>query len=85
MHFWTQNEPSNAAGVLLQVAAELVARNTALLGGEVIGPRGRLFDQGDMAALLAAAPFVSGTKNQMARVRTPELRGGLPEQADAGC
>ena len=56
MHFRTQNEPGNAAGVLFQVAAELIARGTGLTRGEVIGPRGRLFGSGDTTALLAAAP-----------------------------
>jgi hypothetical protein len=56
MHFRAQDQPPNAAGLLFQVAGELIDRGTGLQLGEVIGPRGRLFTHGDMTALLALGP-----------------------------
>lgn len=49
-------QPANSAGLLFQVAAELLARGRGLLHGEVIGPRGPLFGSGPMTALYATAP-----------------------------
>jgi hypothetical protein len=56
MHVPTTRQPSNLAGVLFQVAAELLARGRGLGRGEVLGPRGVLFPDTDMTALVAAAP-----------------------------
>jgi hypothetical protein len=56
MHLPMVGQPRNAAGLLFQVAAELIARGRGLLRGEVIGPRGPLFGSGQMTALYAAAP-----------------------------
>jgi hypothetical protein len=56
MHLPTADQPGNAAGLLFQVAGELIARGRGLLRGEVVGPRGRLFDRGQMTALYAATP-----------------------------
>jgi hypothetical protein len=56
MHFPTSKWPPSAAGVLFQVAGELIDRATGLLRGEVIGPRGRLLGSGALTALYAAAP-----------------------------
>ncbi|GAA2212911.1 hypothetical protein GCM10009850_083730 [Nonomuraea monospora] len=56
MHVRHDRQPANLAGVLFQVAGELVQRGRGLARGEVIGPRGRLFPQGEMAALVAAPP-----------------------------
>jgi hypothetical protein len=39
--------PPNAPSILFQVAGELLERGCGLQPGEVIGPRGRLFDQGE--------------------------------------
>ena len=56
LHLPTDNSPPNATGVLFQVATELIDREYGLHRGEVIGPRGRLFDRGECTALYAAAP-----------------------------
>ena len=56
MHLPMASQPRNAAGLLLQVAAELLLRGRGLLRGEVIGPRGPLIGSGQMTALNAAAP-----------------------------
>jgi hypothetical protein len=46
MHLPTAGQPGDAAGLLFQVAAEMIAHGCGLLRGEVIGPRGPLFDSG---------------------------------------
>jgi hypothetical protein len=56
MHFIAANEPSNAAGILFQVAAELIDRGHGLRRGEVLGPRETLFGRGRTTALYAAVP-----------------------------
>jgi hypothetical protein len=56
MHFRSGSLPGNASGVLVQVAAELIERGRGLARGEVLGPRGRLFEVGTTTALYAAAP-----------------------------
>ena len=56
MHLPMADQPRNAAGLLFQVAADLIARGRGLLRGEVVGPRGPLFGSGPMTALYAAAP-----------------------------
>jgi hypothetical protein len=56
MHLPIADQPRNAAGLLFQVAAELITRDRGLLRGEVIGPRGPLFGSGPMTALYATAP-----------------------------
>jgi hypothetical protein len=56
MHLPNARQPANIAGVLFQVAAELIERGQGLALGEVIGPRGQLFTQSEMTALVAAAP-----------------------------
>jgi hypothetical protein len=55
MHLPYARQPANAAGVLFQVAAELIERGRGLARGEVVGPRGQLFTQSEMTALVAAA------------------------------
>ncbi|MFC0546780.1 suppressor of fused domain protein [Kutzneria chonburiensis] len=56
MHVPTTRQPGNLAGVLFQVAAELLGRGRGLGRGEVLGPRGVLFPDTGMTALVAAAP-----------------------------
>lgn len=56
MHLPADGTPGNAAGVLFQVAGELIASGRGLLRGEVVGPRGPLFGFGPMTALYAAPP-----------------------------
>jgi hypothetical protein len=56
VHVPEHARPSNLAGVLLQVAAELIHGNRSLRRGDVIGPRGRLFAGTAMTALYAALP-----------------------------
>ncbi|GAA4989089.1 hypothetical protein HD597_007806 [Nonomuraea thailandensis] len=56
MHLPTDRQPDNVAGVLFQVAEELIERGQGLARGEVIGPRGPLFARGEMTALAAAPP-----------------------------
>lgn len=48
--------PGIAAGVLFQVAGELIARGRGLCNGEVLGPRNRLFGEGETTAVVAASP-----------------------------
>ena len=43
-------------GLLQQVGREIVASGTALLRGDVIGPRGRLFEEYEMEALYSSNP-----------------------------
>lgn len=56
MHLPANDQPSNAAGLLFQVASELIASGRGLLRGQVIGPRGPLFDSSPTTALYAAPP-----------------------------
>jgi hypothetical protein len=53
MHVPVDRQP---AGVLFQVAGEVLARGTGLAHGEVIGPRGRLFAETELTALVAFTP-----------------------------
>jgi hypothetical protein len=48
--------PNNLAPLLQQVAADSIARGSAYLAGEVIGPRGRLFSGSNFSALYVSAP-----------------------------
>ncbi|PZG01799.1 suppressor of fused domain protein [Micromonospora deserti] len=56
MHLPNARQPVNTAGVLFQVAGELIERGRGLARGEVIGPRGRLFPKAEMTALVATTP-----------------------------
>jgi hypothetical protein len=56
MHLPMACQPRTAAGLLFQVAAELIAQGRGLLRGDVIGPRGPLFGSGQMTALYVTAP-----------------------------
>ncbi len=56
MHVPTARQPANVAGVLFQVAGELIRRGQGAARGEVMGPRGRLFAGTEMTALVAAQP-----------------------------
>jgi Suppressor of fused protein (SUFU) len=56
MHVPTAQQPANIAGVLFQMAEELIRRGRGLARGEVVGPRGRLFADMEMTAVVAASP-----------------------------
>ena len=56
MHVPAERQPPTAAGVLFQVAGIVLARGHGLLKGEVLGPYGRLFEEGEMTALIAFSP-----------------------------
>ena len=56
MHLSTARQPKNVAGVLFQVAGELMRRGHGAARGEVFGPRGDLFAGSEMAALIAIQP-----------------------------
>lgn len=56
MHLPNARQPANTAGVLFQVAGELIERGRGLARGELIGPRRRLFAQAEMTALVATTP-----------------------------
>jgi hypothetical protein len=56
MHVPEYAQPSNLAGVLLQVADEMLRNQRCLLRGEVVGPRGTLFAGTAMTAFYAALP-----------------------------
>jgi hypothetical protein len=56
LHLPTTDQPANAAGILFQVAAELLDGHRGLLRGEIIGPRGPLFAATRMTALYATVP-----------------------------
>ncbi|WP_433078770.1 suppressor of fused domain protein [Dactylosporangium sp. CA-052675] len=56
MHLPNARQPANAAGVLFQVARELIERGRGLARGELIGPRGQLFAEAEMTALVATSP-----------------------------
>jgi hypothetical protein len=56
MHLPNAGELTNTAGVLLQVADELIQRGRGLARGEVIGPRGQLFADTEMTGLIAVEP-----------------------------
>jgi hypothetical protein len=57
LHLRAEDLPTNAAGVLFQMAAEMIRKGWALHPGDVIGPRGQLFDRGGMTALYATVPM----------------------------
>ena len=46
----------NVPGLLQQVGREALESHTALLRGDVLGPRGRLFQDGEMEALYVSVP-----------------------------
>lgn len=48
--------PGPIPGVLQQVGAELIRSGSAVLRGDVVGPRGRLVDGSEMEGLYAAIP-----------------------------
>ncbi|WP_372495033.1 suppressor of fused domain protein [Micromonospora phytophila] len=48
--------PARAAGLLFQIAGEMVRRRAGLSNGQVIGPRGPLFPGGQSTAILAISP-----------------------------
>ena len=56
MHVPDGEYPARAAGLLFQVAGEMVARQAALPHGQVIGPRGPLFPGSPMTAVVALDP-----------------------------
>ncbi|MEU4483141.1 suppressor of fused domain protein [Micromonospora sp. NPDC023966] len=56
MHVPTDDYPARAAGLLFQVAGELVRRRAGLSNGQVIGPRGPLFPGGQTTAIVAISP-----------------------------
>lgn len=48
--------PGNIGGILLQAGTEAIARNLAYLRGDVIGPKGALFEGYEPKALYASVP-----------------------------
>jgi hypothetical protein len=56
LHLPTTGQPANAAGVLFQLAGELLATHRGLPRGELVGPRGRLFAGTAMTALYVTVP-----------------------------
>jgi hypothetical protein len=57
LHLRTEPLPENAAGVLFQLAGEMIRKGWALDRCDVIGPRGPLFDGSAMSALYATLPL----------------------------
>ncbi|RZU75420.1 suppressor of fused protein SUFU [Micromonospora kangleipakensis] len=56
MHVPTDDYPARAAGLLFQVAGEMVRREAGLQHGQVIGPRGPLFPDSQTTAMVAISP-----------------------------
>jgi hypothetical protein len=56
MHVPNDEYPARAAGLLFQVAGEMVDRRAALADAQVIGPRGPLFPKSHATALIAIGP-----------------------------
>ncbi|MER7333675.1 MULTISPECIES: suppressor of fused domain protein [unclassified Micromonospora] len=56
MHVPTDDYPARAAGLLFQVAGEMVRRRAGLQHGQVIGPRGPLFPGSQTTAMVAISP-----------------------------
>ncbi|MEV0718774.1 suppressor of fused domain protein [Asanoa sp. NPDC050611] len=56
MHVPNDDYPARAAGLLFQVAGELVRRQAGLRHGQVIGPAGPVFPGSRMTALVATNP-----------------------------
>jgi Suppressor of fused protein (SUFU) len=56
MHVPNDEYPARAAGLLFQVAGEMVDRRAALSHGQVIGPRGPLFPGRPATAMVAISP-----------------------------
>jgi hypothetical protein len=56
MHVPTDDYPARAAGLLFQVAGEMVRRRAGLQHGQVIGPRGPLFPGSQTTAMVATSP-----------------------------
>ncbi|GAA2498639.1 hypothetical protein Ahu01nite_037190 [Winogradskya humida] len=56
MHVPPGDFPPRAAGLLFQLAGEMVTRGSGLQHGQVIGPRGPLFPGARTTAMVAASP-----------------------------
>ncbi|MDG4820257.1 suppressor of fused domain protein [Asanoa sp. WMMD1127] len=56
MHVPNEDYPARAAGLLFQVAGELVGREAGLRQGQVLGPAGPVFPGSRMTALVATNP-----------------------------
>jgi hypothetical protein len=56
MHVPTDDYPARAAGLLFQVAGEVVRRRAGVQHGQVIGPRGPLFPGSQTTAMVAISP-----------------------------
>jgi hypothetical protein len=56
MHVPTDDYPARAAGLLFQMAGEMVRRRAGLQHGQVIGPRGPLFPDSQTTAMVAISP-----------------------------
>ncbi|MFG3301482.1 suppressor of fused domain protein [Micromonospora chersina] len=56
MHVPTDGYPARAAGLLFQVAGEMVRRGVGLQHGQVIGPRGARFPDSQTTAMVAISP-----------------------------
>ncbi|GAA1894721.1 suppressor of fused domain protein [Asanoa iriomotensis] len=56
MHVPNDDYPARAAGLLFQVAGELVRRGAGLRHGQVLGPAGPVFPGSAMTALVATNP-----------------------------
>jgi hypothetical protein len=56
MHVPTDDYPARAAGLMFQVAGEMVRRRAGLQHGQVIGPRGHLFPGSHTTAMVATSP-----------------------------
>ncbi|WP_446219988.1 suppressor of fused domain protein [Micromonospora sp. IBHARD004] len=56
MHVPTDDYPARAAGLLFQVAGEMVRRRAGLPHGQVIGPRGPLYPGSQTTAMVAISP-----------------------------
>jgi hypothetical protein len=68
MHVPTSDYPARAAGLLFQVAGEMVRRRSALRHAQVIGPGGPLFPGSQMTAMVAVSPLYLPDAFAVARI-----------------
>ncbi|MBB4765605.1 suppressor of fused domain protein [Amorphoplanes digitatis] len=68
MHVPKSDYPARAAGLLFQVAGEMVRRGSALQHAQVIGPHGPLFPGSQMTAMVAISPLYLPDASAFVRV-----------------
>ncbi|GAA2352775.1 suppressor of fused domain protein [Dactylosporangium salmoneum] len=66
-HVAMADESAAVAGILFQVAGMMVERGSGLQRGQVLGPAGPLFGEGDLTALYVTAPLYLPEESEIFR------------------